>query len=103
VENFMADDNAPVFKDNPNAPFIYFNIAQSFGVIAGAIEVELVARSLIPSTGTLTAEFVTIARLRCSPLAAASLRDALNSVLDLAKKVQEEGIAAAAASTAKLN
>ena len=51
----------PVFKDSHSAPFVYFDIAPSYGVMAGAIEVELAARILIPSMDpTPKAEILTM-------------------------------------------
>jgi hypothetical protein len=49
--------------------------------MVGAIEIELVARSLIPSLDhAVNSELVTTARLRCSPRAAASLREAITVI-----------------------
>jgi hypothetical protein len=95
----------PTVKDAHSAPFIYFDLAPSFGVMAGAIEIELVARILIPGLDPQpTAEVVATAHLRCSPTAAASLRDALDKALELFKQLQEQaGAAAATAAAGKLN
>ena len=63
------------------------------------------ARILIPSLEPQpSAEVVTTARLRCSPTAAISLRDALNSVLEMAKQLQEQaGAGPASAEASKLH
>jgi hypothetical protein len=88
----------PVLKHSHTAPFIYFDVAPTYGVMAGAIEIELVARILIPSTEPQPkAEAVTTAHLRCSPVAAASLRDALNKALEMHQQFQDQAIALVAA------
>jgi hypothetical protein len=61
---------------------VYFEFAPAFGVFAGAIQIELASRILTPRPGgAVDIEFVTSGRLRCSPAAAAHLRDAINKSL----------------------
>lgn len=70
---------APSYRDNPTAPFVYFDGAPTFGVLGGAVQVELAARTITPGV-------VTVARLRCSPGAAESLLEALGKALDMLRK-----------------
>jgi hypothetical protein len=65
--------------------------------MAGAIEIELVARSLIPSLDhAVNSELVTTARLRCSPRAAASLREAIDQALQMDQRLRKQAGAFAA-------
>jgi hypothetical protein len=95
----------PAVAGGPSAPFIYFDLAPTYGVMAGAIEIELVARILIPSAESQPkAEIVTTAHLRCSPVAAAGLRDAVDKALEMFKQLQEQaGTPAASAAASKLH
>lgn len=95
----------PTVKGTHSAPFIYFDAAPSYGVMAGTIEIELVARILIPSLDPHPkSEVVATAHLRCSPAAAESLRDAVDKVLGLYKQLQEQaGAATATAAASKLH
>ena len=81
----MADTpSAPAYKENDDAPFIYFDLAPTYGQLVGAIQVELGARVISPTPdGGTSIYFTTVARLRCSPMAAESLRDALTKALDM--------------------
>lgn len=57
--------------------------------MAGAIQVELAARTLIPSdTGGASAEIVCTAHLRCGPIAARNLLEALTKALEMAEQPQ---------------
>jgi hypothetical protein len=94
----------PSFKNPDTVPFIYFDVAPTFGTMAGAIQIELAARILLPTPdGGAKAEFVTTAHLRCSPAAAGSLRKAIEKCLELVKQLQEKGQASEAAAVGKLN
>jgi len=74
--------NFPPYEDLAAAPFIYFDIVPAHGTMAGAVQIELASRILIPHPGgTVEVKFVSIARLRCSPAAATNLRDAIDSAL----------------------
>jgi len=80
----MADGDSPGFRDNHNAPIIYFDTAATFGVLNGAVQIELVGRTLIPTAdGNARMEFVVTGRLRCSPTAAEQLRESINRSLDM--------------------
>lgn len=84
----------PVFRSTDTAPFVYFDAAPAYGVIGGAIEVELTARALIPDfsggSGPLTQEILATAHLRCSPTAAALLLDLLSRALELVKQLRAQ-------------
>ena len=80
----MDADAPPPYRNADTAPFIYFDFAPTFGIIAGAIGIELAARILIPGPGgEVKAEVVPTARLRCSPEAANELRNALSAALQM--------------------
>ena len=71
---------------NASAPFIYFDHAATYGVQSGAIQVELVARTILPDgTGTRN-EVVATCHLRCSPDAARELIGALGKAVSLLEK-----------------
>jgi hypothetical protein len=93
----MADPvhpQSPTFKHPDSVPFIYFDIAPNFGVLAGAVEIELAARTLIPAPdGKTLVQFVGTGHLRCSPAAAAHLREALNKALEMLEHPQEAATA----------
>jgi hypothetical protein len=71
------------YKPVSTAPFIYFDFAPTYGTLAGAIQVELAARTMIPlQNGGVELGMVETARLRCSPIAAQALRNALDAAED---------------------
>lgn len=82
----------PPFRNSYTAPFIYFDYAPAHGVMGGAIEVELTARTLVPdfTGGPATAEIVPTARLRCSPFAASALMEALRQALEMFNQLQQQ-------------
>lgn len=88
----------PPYKNSDAAPFVYFDIAPTFGVLGGAIQVELAARVISPGQPTVTVEFVSTAHLRCSAAAAYDLKAALEQALKLL-----DGPQAAAVAASKLN
>jgi hypothetical protein len=75
----------PAYKHSEAAPFIYFDFAPTFGILGGAVQIELAARTLIPnvSGGPVGVEFVSTAHLRCSPMAALELKQALEQALEM--------------------
>ena len=100
----MSDtQKLPPYRNVVTAPYVYFDIVACNGVMAGAVELELAARTLSPTTdGGVEPEFVTTARLRCSPSAAAALRDAIANSLELLEQAQTTA-GAATGSSGKLN
>jgi hypothetical protein len=90
----------PSFKNPDSTPFIYFDIAPFFGIMAGAIQIELAARTLSPTQDErISTEFITTAHLRCSPAAARHLREAIDKSLEMLERPHEP----LAASVGKLN
>jgi hypothetical protein len=72
------------FRDNYSAPIVYFDVASAHGVTNGAIQIELASRILVPrADGTLVSEFLTTGRLRCSPIAANHLRNAIVKAVEM--------------------
>jgi hypothetical protein len=72
------------YVDMTTAPIVYFDIAPAHGVMAGAIEIELAARTLNPlADGSVEVRFVTTARLRCSQAGGLHLRNALEAALKM--------------------
>ena len=71
------------------APFIYFDGVASVGMSFGLVQIELAANVIFPQPdrGARTAAVFT-AHLRCSPHAAASLRDALDKALLIGAKTE---------------
>ncbi len=93
---------SPGFRDSTSAPFVYFDTAPTFGIMAGTIQIELVSRTLVPTAdGGAKPEFQVTGRLRCSPQAARNLRDVLNKALTLLEAAAAD--AAHAAHGEKLN
>jgi hypothetical protein len=70
--------NVPIkYDDVSTAPYVYFDKVGAHGVMNGAVQMELASRILVPlSDGGVEIRFATSGRLRCSPAAAAQLRDA---------------------------
>ena len=64
-----------VYENVDTAPFVYFDISPTHGILGGAIQIELAARILnaVPDGG-VEIKFIT-RRLRCSPTAALNLRN----------------------------
>jgi len=77
------------------APLVYFDIVGACGPMHGAIEVELATRILVPKPdGSTEVRFLSSARLRCSPNAAANLRASLEAALKLLEHPQPDPVAA---------
>jgi hypothetical protein len=100
----MSDEKTPqisrAFRDNPAAPIIYFDGVAAHGVIYGAIQIEVISRTLIPlEDGSATNELLVTGRLRCSPTAAQALIDALQKSIEMLKMPQPRP----SAGTATLN
>lgn len=95
-----SDENSlpPVIRD-PGAPIIYFDIAPTYGVMNGAVQIELASRILIPDGQKTGVEFVINGHLRCSPAAAMHLANAIAEAL----KMLEQPNAPQAAASKTLN
>jgi hypothetical protein len=70
------------------APFIYFDGVVTFGVNAGAIQLELAANTLVPDGAAIRTDVLITAHLRCSPAAAMSLRDSIDKALAMPARQQ---------------
>jgi hypothetical protein len=74
------------------APFIYFDGVSTYGVNFGAIQIELAANIVVPDptgpTGTRTDVMMT-AHIRCSPNAAADLKQSIERALEMLAKSQQ--------------
>jgi hypothetical protein len=89
-------DVNPAFRDSTSAPFIYFDTAPVFGIVAGTVQIELVSRTLVPTAdGGAKPEFQVTGRLRCNPQAARNLRNALNRALTMLEAPPSDGTHAA--------
>jgi hypothetical protein len=44
------------YEDNPNTPITYFDICGANGLMAGAVQIELATRVLVPIVGTNAAK-----------------------------------------------
>lgn len=87
---------SPTFRENTSAPFVYFDIAPVFGIFTGAVQIELISRTLVPTVGGgAKSEFQVTGRLRCSAQAARNLRDALNRALSMLEAPPSEDTHAA--------
>jgi hypothetical protein len=83
------------FRDSTTAPFVYFDVAATHGVVNGAVQIELVSRILVPlEDGGVQMEFLTTGRLRCSPVAAKGLQDSIQKALEMLSLPQQEQAAA---------
>ena len=74
------------------APFIYFDGVSTYGVNFGAIQIDLAANIVVPDptgpTGTRTDVMMT-AHIRCSPNAAADLKQSIERALEMLAKSQQ--------------
>ena len=95
----MADHDNPqpppaglVYEDTgAAAPLVYFDIVGAYGIMHGTVEIELATRILVPAQNGLTdVRFLSTGRLRCSPTAAANLRNALDAALKMLEPTQPQ-------------
>ena|ERR1700733_7763701 len=83
------------YSESGNTPYIYFDGVACHGSIHGVIEIELAARMMAPTTdGGVHYAFGPVARLRCSPAAAAALPDSIQKATKMAEQPQEQSPAA---------
>lgn len=80
--------HTPPYRNVDHAPFIYFDVVPSFGVMHGTVQIELAARTLSPAGKDVDIEIVACGRLRCSPTAAQALRDAIDKSLKMLAQPQ---------------
>jgi hypothetical protein len=93
----LPPGSPPPYKSPDGVPFIYFDLAPAYGVMNGAIQIELGSRILVPALNDagVTTEFATTAHLRCSPQAASYLREAIDKALSMLAQPQEAPVQAA--------
>jgi hypothetical protein len=96
----LADQENPkppgiLYEDTGSlASLVYFDIVAAYGVMHGAVEVELATRILVPKTdGATEVKFLSSGRLRCSATAAANLRNALDAALKMLEQPQANAVA----------
>src|SRR5882762_3749177 len=80
-----AEKNELIIYENVDtAPFVYFDLSPTHGILGGAIQIELAARILnaVPDGG-VEIKFITTGRLRCGPAAAINLRNAIDASLKM--------------------
>jgi hypothetical protein len=94
-----AEKGELIYENVDTAPIVYFDIAPAHGVIGGAVQIELAVRILnAVSDGKVETKFITSGRLRCSPVAALNLRNAIDAALVMMSEQPQ-----APAATAKFN
>jgi hypothetical protein len=78
---------------NEQAPFIYCDGVSAYGTQNGTIQIELAARTMLPAADSrnVTNEFVATAHLRCSPAAAAAMKDAIEKALKMFAQTTQGG------------
>lgn len=87
VQHKPTTGPTPLLKNAASAPMVYFDNVPVFGVFAGNLEIELAARMLMPKPdGSVIAEMTCTAHLRCSPIAAVMLIEALQKALAMHAK-----------------
>ena len=90
VKSPAPASSVPLMKNAATAPLIYFDSAPVRGSFNGNIEVELTTRYLAPKPdGSVTAEMVCVAHLRCTPHAAAVLIESLQNAIEINRQQQE--------------
>jgi len=91
----MSVPNAPAvtppYEDSHSAPFVYFDIVAAHGTMNGAIQIELASRILVPDPrGRVEIRFRSTGHIRCTPIAAAQLRDSLAAAIKMLEQPQQQ-------------
>lgn len=84
---------APPVTDLSLAPFVYFDVVPTYGTMNGAIQVELAARIIHPTTdgSPPVVSFIGTAHLRCSPVAAQELANTLQKAVEMFQEIAAGG------------
>ena len=83
-DQFRSDRRLSTRTPPRAAALVYFDIVGAYGIMHGTVEIELATRILVPTPNGLTdVKFLSSGRLRCSPTAAANLRNALDAALKM--------------------
>jgi len=95
-EEVVAAPDLPPYEDTGGlTPLVYFDIVGAYGIMHGAIEIELATRILVPKRdGSTEAKFISSGRIRCSPNAATNLRNSIDAALKMLEQPQPNPIAA---------
>ena len=90
-----AETHELLYENVNTAPFVYFDLTPTHGILGGTIQIELAARILntLPDGG-VEIKFITTGRLRCSPTAALNLRNAIDATLKMLEQPQQSPVAA---------
>ncbi len=92
----LGTTSGVAYSESGSAPFIYFDGVSCHGTLHGVIEIELAAHIMAPlMDGTVQTKLVPAGRLRCSPAAAAALRDSIDIATKMAEQPQQQSPAAA--------
>ena len=78
----------PSLSPHDNVPFIYFDRAPTFGILNGAVQIEVAADVLYPIPKGVDVRTTLTAHLRCSPAGAMALMDAIKGALDMLQQPQ---------------
>jgi hypothetical protein len=90
-----ATKSGAQYTDSSSVPFISFDGVACHGTLHGIIEIELAARIMAPlADGGVQTKFVPTGRLRCSPTAAAALRQSIDVAMQMAEQPQQQPPAA---------
>ncbi|NVN87032.1 MAG: hypothetical protein HXX15_13205 [Rhodopseudomonas sp.] len=83
------EDGFQPIQDLPRAPIIFFEFCPTLGNNNGLINIMLAAGIVLPTASPATNVVpVAVAHLRCTTVAAAQLRDALNAALLIGQPVE---------------
>jgi hypothetical protein len=74
--------------DTGLAPYVFFEGAPTFGFVNGIVNVTLAASRHLMKDGAPASDFVVVANLRCTAVAALDLRNALDNALLLAARTE---------------
>jgi hypothetical protein len=84
-EAAKSGGSALTIAGNDSAPFVYCDAVAAFGISKGVVEIELSSRTIvpIPDTTSVRHEIVITGHLRCSPAAAAAIREAIGKAMTM--------------------
>jgi hypothetical protein len=77
-------------SSSERAPFIYFDGASCTGQHNGAIQIELAANVLMPTSAGVRTDVIQTGHIRCTHAAAVQLRDALDKTIAMIQKGQDQ-------------
>jgi hypothetical protein len=90
----MTDETekpAMSYAEIGSAPIVYFDGTACHGVLNGTLQLELVARILVPTAdGGVDLKLIPAVRLRCCPAAAKALLYSIESALQMAERPEPQ-------------